>query len=205
MDRTKYWDTIYSTKAHDSVSWHESIPTTSLELVADCAPEPTEGIIDVGGGASTLVDGLLARGHTDLCVLDVSAEALATSKARLGEAADSVTWEVADLTLWEPPRTFSIWHDRVVLHFLGTGADRDAYRSVIRLALEPGGWAILATFSPEGPQRCSGLDVTRYSGEEIAAMLGDGFRLERSFTRIHTTPSGAEQQFQWAVLRRESG
>jgi len=202
MDRTEHWNSLYSKKAHDSVSWHESTPETSLELVEACALDPAAGIVDVGGGASTFVDGLLACGHSDLCVLDISAQALDVARARLGAVAKGINWEVADVTRWEPPRTFNLWHDRVVFHFLGTGEDRDAYRSVLERALVPGGWAILATFGPEGPRRCSGLDVTRYSGEEIAAALGGGFRLERSFTRIHTTPSGIDQQLQWAVLRR---
>jgi SAM-dependent methyltransferase len=202
MDRREHWEAVYQTKPADTVSWYEATPDTSLELVDACAPDVSTGILDVGGGASAFVDGILERGHTDVSVLDVSAQALEIAKARLGRRAAAVTWLVADVTRWEPGRTFGVWHDRAVFHFLGEARDRAAYRSVLERSVEPGGWVIMGTFGPDGPRRCSGLDVKEYSGRALAAELGDGFVLERSFTRIHTTPSGVEQQFQWAVLRR---
>jgi len=202
MDRKEHWETVYRTKAHDGVSWYESMPETSLELIAACGLERTAGIIDVGAGASALVDGLLDRGHSDVSALDVSAEALAATKARLGERATGVNWFVSDVTVWQPDRTFDLWHDRAVFHFLCSPDDREAYRSILEGALAPGGWAILATFALGGPPKCSGLNVTRHSEQDLAAFLGPAFRMEQSFTRIHTTPSAIEQEFQWAVFRR---
>jgi len=202
MDRKEHWETVYRSKAHDSVSWYESMPRTSLELVGACGLHAAAGIIDVGAGASALVDGLLERGHSDVSVLDVSAAALEAVKARLGDRASRVSWIVSDVTEWEPARSYHLWHDRAVLHFLATPEDREAYRSVLERSIERGGWVILATFAAGGPLRCSGLDVIRYSGEDLAGFLGAGFQMERGFTRIHRTPSAADQAFQWGVFRR---
>jgi len=202
VDRTEHWDQVHRSNAPDSVSWHEASPATSLQLVDACGLDSTDGIVDVGGGASTFVDELLNRGYSDVSVLDISHHALQVATDRLGERADGVTWEVADVTRWVPTRTYRLWHDRVVLHFLGTGEDREAYRRVLEQALEHGGWVILATFGLDGPRRCSGIDVTRYGDEELMEVLGDEFRLERSFTHIHTTPAGIDQQFQWVLAQR---
>jgi len=202
MDPTDHWDGVYSTKAHDSVSWFEPEPLTSLELVEACGIDPGDPVIDVGGGASALVDGLLARGYGDVWVLDVSGHALEAARRRLGGRANDVTWQVADVTKWVPPRTFRLWHDRAVLHFLRSDLDRSAYRSAAERAVEPGGWVVIATFAAEGPTRCSGLDVQRSDAEDLLDTLGPGFELERAFTRAHITPSGATQAFQWVVLRR---
>jgi len=202
MDRKEHWETVYRTRAHDAVSWFESMPETSLELIEACGLDSTAGIIDVGAGASALVDGLVDRGHSDVSALDVSAEALAATKARLGERATGVNWFVSDVTVWQPDRTFDLWHDRAVFHFLCSPDDREAYRSVLERAVVPGGWTIMATFASGGPLKCSGLDVTRYSDLDLDTYLGPAFHMERSFTRLHTTPSAAEQEFQWAVFRR---
>ncbi len=202
MDRKEHWETVYRTKSHDAVSWYESMPETSLELIEACGLDKTAGMIDVGAGASALVDRLLDRGHSDVSALDVSAEALEASKARLGERAPRVSWFVSDVTLWQPHRTFDLWHDRAVFHFLSSPDDREAYRSVLERAVAPGGWTIMATFALGGPLKCSGLDVTRYSEADLDEYLGPAFHMEHSFTRVHTTPSSAEQEFQWMVFRR---
>jgi trans-aconitate methyltransferase len=205
LDRKEHWETVYRTKGHDSVSWYETAPQTSLELVEACGLDSDMGIIDIGGGTSGLVDGLLEQGYSNICVLDIASEALQATRARLGSRADLVRWVVADVTLWESQSTFHLWHDRAVFHFLRSPAEQDRYRRALERSLEPGGWAVLATFGPDGPPRCSGLDVARCSDRDIAAALGDEFELKRAFTQVHTTPAGIEQQFQWAVLRRLGG
>jgi 2-polyprenyl-3-methyl-5-hydroxy-6-metoxy-1,4-benzoquinol methylase len=203
MNRAEHWETVYKTKSLSSVSWYEVEPTTSLEMMDYCDVDPSEGIIDVGGGTSALVDGLLRRGCTDVTVMDISSEALRLSAERLGPEGVGVTWIPADVTEWTPPRQWRVWHDRAVFHFLAGPEQVAAYRSLVEAAVVKGGWVILATFGTDGPLRCSGLDVTRYSEETLAAALGDGFKLVLSFVKEHTTPGNADQQFQWTVFRRQ--
>lgn len=159
-------------------------------------------MLDAGGGASRLVDALLARGFADVTVLDVSPAALALSRARLGAAAARVTWITADLTGWTPPRRYALWHDRAVFHFLTEDAQQASYLTALRMGVAPGGAAIIAGFAPDGPERCSGLPVRRWAPEGLAARVGAPFALEHAETETHLTPTGREQRFAWAVLRR---
>ena len=203
MNRAEHWETVYKTKSLSSVSWYELEPLTSLEMMDYCDVEPSEDIIDVGGGTSALVDGLLRRGFADVTVMDISSEALRLSAERLGPEGVGVTWIAADVTDWKPPRQWRVWHDRAVFHFLAGPEEVTAYRSLVEAAVVKGGWVILATFGTDGPLRCSGLDVTRYSEETLGAALGDGFKLVLSFVKEHRTPGNADQQFQWTVFRRQ--
>jgi 2-polyprenyl-3-methyl-5-hydroxy-6-metoxy-1,4-benzoquinol methylase len=195
-----HWDTVYRTKAVDEVSWYQAHPERSLALVRAAAPDPAAAIIDVGCGAGTLLATLAAAGYRDLTGLDVSAEAIAKAKARLG--AVSVDWIVADITRWRPERTWQVWHDRAVFHFLIDAAAQEAYLGSLAAALRPGGTAILATFALDGPERCSGLPIQRYSPATLAARLGEGFRLHDQAAERHLTPKGAEQRFSYAVFER---
>src|SRR4051794_12496260 len=174
-NRQSHWQGVYTSKRPDEVSWFQKTPTVSLELLRAAGTTPASSIIDVGGGASRLVDLLLDEGYQALTVLDVSTSALAESQARLGKAATNVSWISADVTTWEPHATYDLWHDRAAFHFLTEPADRAAYVTCLKAALKPGGHAIVATFAPDGPERCSGLPVVRYDGRSLAAVLGDAF------------------------------
>jgi len=202
MDSKQHWDEVYALKAEDAVSWFQPRPETSLALIAAADLERHDPIVDVGGGASRLVDHLLADGHTDITVLDVAAAALEKSRARLGRAADEVHWVVADITRWWPERRYRLWHDRAVFHFLTQEADRAAYRRALEAGLASGGHAILASFALDGPERCSGLPVQRYSPHTLAAELGAGFNLLEQHQEEHTTPAGRVQRFQYSVFAR---
>jgi trans-aconitate methyltransferase len=172
----------------------------SLQIFDALGVAQEAGIIDVGGGTSTLVDALIRRGFTDLTVLDISKTALSASRERLG-AQSSVTWVEADLLAWAPARLYDVWHDRAVFHFLSS-TEVETYRDLLLEALIPGGLAIMATFAPDGPERCSGLPVTRYSAEQIAAVLGSDLEVVDQRREAHTTPSGAVQPFTWIAARR---
>ncbi|MGK2936207.1 MAG: class I SAM-dependent methyltransferase [Solirubrobacteraceae bacterium] len=195
-----HWNTAYTEKGA-TVSWHQTQATTSLDLIAEVAT-PEASVVDVGGGASTLVDGLLARGHRDITVLDLSQVALDTARDRLGERGASVTWRAGDLLAWEPGRTYDVWHDRAVLHFLIDDTDRARYAELAARAVAPGGHAIIGTFAPDGPQQCSGLPVRRHSADDLATLLADDFEPVRSEREEHRTPSGNTQPFSWLVARR---
>lgn len=198
MERRQHWNTVYGTKAEGDVSWFEARPDVSLRLLDAAGITTASCVLDVGGGDSHLTECLVARGLTCLAVLDVSGEALARCRARLGAAAGVPTWLEVDVTGdWSlSPR--DIWHDRAVFHFLVDPADRDRYRERLWATLKPGGSAIIATFAPDGPERCSGLPVQRYSAGTLAATLGDGFALVDSVAHQHATPWGSTQSFQYA-------
>lgn len=201
-----HWQTVYSTKAATSVSWYQPEPTVSLALIAACDVHRdaarSAAIIDIGGGASVLVDRLINAGYRDLHVLDIADAGLAVTRARLGRQADAVEWVIADITTWQPPAArFDIWHDRAVLHFLTTLAQRAAYFGALRRALRPGGFAILGAFASDGPQNCSGLPVQRYDAQDFAEALGPDFTLSEERRDAHHTPGGAVQQFQWVRLQ----
>ncbi len=200
-DRQSHWDGIYATKNETDVSWFQETPALSLDLLTLAGATNASAIIDIGGGTSRLVDNLVARGYDDLTVLDLSAVALAAARARIGPRADRVAWVVADVTTWEPVRIYEFWHDRAALHFLTEAADRTAYVARLRRALRPGGHAIIGTFAPDGPEKCSGLPVVRYSAESLAAVLGPGFALADTRSQHHATPWGAVQRFQFSVFR----
>lgn len=200
MERQAHWETVYSTRTEDAVSWFQETPTVSMDLIARLAA-PGSAVLDVGGGASRLVDRLVAAGY-GMTVLDIADAALAQARARMGNAARSVDWIVADVTDWRPPRQFDVWHDRAVFHFLVDPADRRAYVAVASEAIPVGGHAIIGTFAPDGPERCSGLPVRRYDPETLAAEFGPGFERAEDVRHDHVTPSGAIQWFQFTVLRK---
>ncbi len=201
-ERKAHWERVYATKAEAEVSWFQEDPRPSLEALARIGAGPGAAIIDVGGGSSRLVDRLIQQGFEDVTVLDVSAAALEAAKARLGETAGKVCWIVADATEWAPQRTFDVWHDRAAFHFLVDLDDQAAYVDRLRKALRRGGHAIIATFAPDGPERCSGLPVARHDAESLGAALGPEFLLVESRRHDHRTPSGAVQRFQFSVFRR---
>jgi SAM-dependent methyltransferase len=198
-----HWDAVYTSKSPNELSWYQSRPTRSLEILGQLGAGPASAIIDVGGGASTLVDALLDRGANNVSVLDISRAALAQAQERLGARAASVTWIEADITSTDlPEHAYDVWHDRAVYHFLTSAKDRRRYAHVAAHALRPGGAAIIATFASHGPTRCSGLDVVRYDSEQLARELGQAFSLDRSIDELHHTPSGIAQAFTYTVLRR---
>ena len=201
--RQAHWQQVYETKATDSVSWYQAVPQPSADLISLAGATPESGIVDIGGGASTLVDWLLGRGFRDVTVLDLSQAALAAAQARLGSAASAAAWIAADVTKWRPARAYDLWHDRAAFHFLVDPGDRAAYVGRLRAALHPGGHAVIGTFAPDGPEKCSGLPVERYDAEKLAAALGEGFRLVDSRRHEHVTPWGAVQRFHFGTARRE--
>ncbi|MGE0152391.1 MAG: class I SAM-dependent methyltransferase [Reyranellaceae bacterium] len=201
-DRRRHWDTVYQTKATTSVSWYQPVAEPSLAALDGFRVPHTAGLIDIGGGASPLVDNLVERGWTDLTVLDIAEPALAIARQRLAKAGERVRWICADITSWMPDRLYDVWHDRAVLHFLTEAAQRQHYRQALEAALRPGGLAIIATFALDGPERCSGLPVRRYDADLLAQELGDGFELLKSWRQSHATPGGANQSFNWCAFRR---
>ena len=201
--RQLHWQTVYLTKPATSVSWYRPHLDVSLELLSASGMTVDSRIIDIGGGASTLVDDLLARGLKRVSVLDVSEKALEITRKRLGERSLDVTWYVGDVLEVElPPQSFDLWHDRAVLHFLTDPADAARYSTVAAAAVAAGGHAVIGGFAPEGPARCSGLPVARRSADDIAAVMGPAFTLVDRRTEQHRTPSGAVQSFVYALLRR---
>ncbi len=197
-----HWEAVYAAKPPAALSWYAPRLDASLALIECAAPDRGAAILDAGGGASTLVDDLLARGYRGLTVLDLSSAALAAARLRLGAAAARVRWLQADLTRAPfAPRAFDLWHDRAVFHFLASASARRAYVEHLMRALKPGGELILATFAPEGPPRCSGLPVARYDAAALARELGAGFRLLQAVTALHHTPTGARQPFLYCRFR----
>jgi SAM-dependent methyltransferase len=199
--RRAHWENVYTSKSENEVSWFQESPAPSLALVAEIGATPS-AIIDIGGGASRLVDELIGSGFLDVTVLDLSAAALEAAKARLGERAGRAQWLVADATTWEPSRTYDIWHDRAAFHFLTEERDRAAYISRLKQGLKIGGHAIIATFALDGPEKCSGLPVMRYDAARLGQTLGPGFKLLQSLGNDHATPWGSHQQFQFSVFQR---
>jgi SAM-dependent methyltransferase len=196
MDAELHWEKVYNTKAPNEVSWFRPHLETSLSFIERSATSRSARIIDVGGGESTLVDDLLARGYANLTVLDISQTAIEVTKARLGELADCVEWIVADVTSADfPANAYDIWHDRAVFHFLTTASDRAAYVERVRKSVKPGGHVIIGTFGPEGPMKCSGLNVQRYDADSLHGEFGRRFRLIDSLRELHQTPLGTTQQF----------
>lgn len=199
-EQARYWDAAYAGRGARGVSWYQAEPRVSLELIDTLAVGKEDALIDVGGGASTLVDHLVGRGFTDLAVLDVSVAALTEARNRVGEAAP-VTWLQEDVSRWRPERRFTLWHDRAVFHFLVTTEDRDAYLRTLRSALRDNGLVVVATFAPDGPEVCSGLPVARYSPADLATLLGAQFELLLTRREEHITPGGMVQPFTWVAGR----
>ena len=195
MSRSEHWNQVYQAKSIDGVSWYQRRPDLSLALIAASGAGKDAGVMDVGGGASTLVDCLLDDGYTHLAVLDISGAALNHSRARLGARARTVEWFEADVTSFEPPHRFGVWHDRAVFHFLTAADDRRGYLATLHRALQPGGIVVISTFALDGPAKCSGLDVVRYDEQAMAAELGEEFQLQEVRRETHITPWQSEQRF----------
>lgn len=211
MDTTaaEHWDTVYGSRSIDDLSWFQRRPSTSVRLLTSVCP-PSAAVIDIGAGASTLVDALLDAGWSDVTVLDVSATALSLVRDRVaGPVADppsdrtgAVSFVVADVLSWQPERAYDAWHDRAVFHFLTRPDQRELYVARAAGAVPAGGVLVLGTFAADGPTRCSGLPTARYDARDLAAVFEPGFRLEHSEREEHVTPGGVVQPFTWAVLRR---
>lgn len=204
VDRQSHWENLYRTKSDREVSWFEESPTLSLDLIRATGVDRKAAIIDIGGGASRLVDALLDDGFEDVTVLDLSEAALATSQARLGVRAAPVDWLLADVTVWEPPRAYDVWHDRAVFHFLMQSEEQAAYAAQVLKGVRVGGHVIVGTFAPDGPERCSGLPVVRHDAASIGAVLGGVFTLVESRRHDHRTPAGTIQRFQFSRFKKNA-
>ena len=195
IDRKNYWDNIYSDNKSTEVSWYQQYPEISLNLISATEIEKSASIIDIGGGASTLVDFLLAAGYQNLSVLDISASAIEQAKDRLAQDSSKVQWIVQDITRFVAEQSFDVWHDRAVFHFLTNVDDRAKYVKTISDFMQPGAHAIIATFNFEGPKKCSGLDIVRYSPETLSEIFSENFKLIETKTEEHKTPGGMTQSF----------
>jgi len=203
VDRQSHWQSIYQTRKPTDVGWYKPHLLASLELILQLALPLSACILDVGAGDSTLVDDLLANGYTHISLLDISTAALERVKARLGPKSDYITWIEGDITqVGLPPQAYDIWHDRALFHFLTNDLDRCKYIEAVRLALKPGGHMIIATFTEDGPLRCSGLDTLRYSPEALCREFGEDFTLIRSLPETHHTPSGTVQKFSYCLFKK---
>lgn len=205
MQPKQHWEEVYTTKSTDSVSWFQPHAGLSLDLIKATGVAKDAGIIDVGGGASTLVDDLLADGYSDLTVLDLSAHAMEAARERLGKDESKVRWIEADITEVDlPAKRYDIWHDRAVFHFLTTPEQRETYVQTVFRSVKPGGHVIVATFAEDGPEQCSGLPVMRYRPEELHEQFGEAFTLLEHTKEAHHTPAGKVQQFVYCYCRRIS-
>jgi ubiquinone/menaquinone biosynthesis C-methylase UbiE len=203
MEPKEHWEKVYATKAATEVSWFQPHAQLSLKLIRDAGVPTSASIIDVGGGASTLVDDLLAAGYAAITVLDLSGSALAAARARLGTRAAQVQWIEANVVEAElPAQAYDVWHDRAVFHFLTTEQDRRAYVQAVLRAVKPGGLVIVATFAEDGPTQCSGLPVMRYGAHELHAEFGEPFELLGHERESHHTPAGGEQRFVYCFCRK---
>lgn len=206
MNSKHHWESVYQRKSADQVSWFRPHLEASLDYIQAATPDPHAGIIDVGCGEATLVDDLLALGYDDITVLDISESAIEAAKRRLGKASSRVTWCVGDITqVILKARRYDLWHDRAVFHFLLDSNQRAAYVRQLCYSLVPGGHVVMATFGPEGPTRCSGLDVVRYSATQLSEQLGPSFELLSDHLEVHETPTGHSQQFLYTHFRHKDG
>jgi len=201
-ENERHWQQVYETKKVDEVSWYQPEARLSLDLIKQVAPDLATPLIDVGGGASTLVDGLLAVGYSDVTVLDIAGAALTTAAKRLGDRARAVKWMATDV-LAAPlaAGAYGVWHDRAVFHFLTSEADRRKYVETVTAAVRPGGFVLVATFAGDGPAKCSGLPVMRYEPEALHREFGGGFNLMESRRESHQTPMGTQQSFIYCLCR----
>lgn len=195
-----HWDAIWTQRAPTELSWYQREPAVSLDVIAPLGLPPDAVLLDVGGGASTLVDALLRRCYSDISVLDIADAALAIARHRLGPTA-AVHWIPQDLLTWQPARAYDLWHDRAVFHFLVDPVDRRRYRQVLRAATRPGSYVVIATFAADGPERCSGLPVARYNASELVAELADVIEPLDVRREEHRTPRGIVQPFTWLTGR----
>jgi ubiquinone/menaquinone biosynthesis C-methylase UbiE len=202
--RQAHWENVYTTKGENEVSWFQQDPAPSFELIIQAGATHGSAIIDIGGGASRLVDHLVEQGFEDVTVLDLSGAALEAARRRLASRANRVHWVVADATAWEPAKAYDIWHDRAAFHFLTEEKDRAAYIARLTRGVKAGGHAIIATFALDGPEKCSGLPVARYDSASLGQALGSKFHLVHARRHEHATPWGSQQMFQFSVFRREA-
>jgi len=204
MDVKTHWEKVYQTKAPDAVSWYKPHLETSLNLIERTSATPSSAIIDVGAGESTLADDLLSLEFQNITVLDISETAIDVCKKRMGAAANRVHWLIADVTRTKlEPGVYDIWHDRAVFHFLTAMEQRVSYVSNVARSVKRGGHVIVSTFGPEGPTRCSGLEVMRYDAEYLHSEFGERIRLVESCKELHNTPFGTTQQFLYCYCRVE--
>ncbi len=202
FDRKKHWEQVYEGKSPLEVSWFQAEPSQSLRLIQDTGIAKADHIVDVGGGASVLVDRLQGHGYENLAVLDISSGAIEHARRRLGEAAQKIEWHEADITAFDPPHSFALWHDRAVFHFLTQQSDRAKYVEVMKRAVPTSGHIILATFSIGGPEKCSGLDIVQYNAPKLLKVLGDEFKIVEEVSEVHMTPGNKEQNFSYFRLVR---
>jgi ubiquinone/menaquinone biosynthesis C-methylase UbiE len=203
MNAKSHWEHIYETRAPTQVSWYQKHAQFSLQYIRNTGIRKTDHIIDVGGGASILVDDLIEDGFQNITILDVSGTALQLARQRLGSRAAVVKWIEADITKADlPHHAYDLWHDRAVFHFLTQASDRQHYVDTVRRSVRKGGHVIVATFAPDGPERCSGLEVVRYSPESLHSEFGDGFEVVDSARETHHTPFGTEQKFIYCYCRK---
>ncbi len=196
MQTADHWESVYQNKSFDSVSWYAPHLDESLRLIEQLSQNKTAAIVDIGGGESTLVDDLLDRDYKDVSVLDISETAIEFTKQRLGSRSRDVSWHVGDITQYDfGDKKFDLWHDRAVFHFLTEPAARQAYVDLVRRSVKSGGYVLMATFGPNGPLKCSGLDVVRYDDQSLHKEFGKGFHLMGSELNNHDTPMGTNQQF----------
>ena len=195
FDRKKHWGNVYQDKSYSELSWYQKEPKLSLELIRSTNVASNDAIIDVGGGASVLVDYLSKESFTNLTVLDISENAIAMAKKRLGDTAKSIEWIVSDITQFDTSQKFSLWHDRALFHFLTDPSDREIYVKALIKAIRTEGHLIIATFATGGPEKCSGLEIVQYDSEKMIAELGDNFSLVEERKEIHITPANKEQEF----------
>lgn len=204
MDNKEHWEKVYGSKAPDAVSWYAPHLETSLNLIRQAAHDKSAAIIDIGGGEATLVDDLLAEGYIDLTVLDISQKAIDVARNRVGKLASKVHWYCADITQATLPQNyFDIWHDRAVFHFLTQEQDRVKYVEQVMHSVKHGGYVIMSTFGPDGPEKCSGLNVVRYDADNLHSQFGKSFKLINSSTEIHKTPMGTNQQFLYCFCKMQ--
>jgi trans-aconitate methyltransferase len=193
--RRQHWEKVYTEKDAREVSWYQLRPELSMDMIHQTGTAPEEPLIDIGGGASTLVDCLLEQGYSDLSVLDIAEQALETARQRLGDQASKVHWIQSDITEFKPERRYQLWHDRAVFHFLTGEADREAYLNALHSGLQVGGHLVIAAFAMDGPEMCSGLPVRRYDASLMSQTLGQAFKLRETREESHNTPAGKQQQF----------
>lgn len=204
MNIREHWESMYATKAATEVSWYQREPTLSVQLIRQVAPDRAAAIIDIGGGASTLVDSLLSLGYSAITVVDIAANALAAARTRLGPESERVRWIAGDaLSLDLPDHSIDVWHDRAVFHFLISPDDRRRYVAQVRRLVRPHGHVIIATFAEDGPTKCSGLPVARYDATQLHGEFGDDFRLLTTLREEHVTPSGGRQLFRYCLCSFE--
>ncbi|HET9717566.1 MAG TPA: class I SAM-dependent methyltransferase [Pseudolabrys sp.] len=202
LGRQAHWENVYATKDENAVSWFQERADISLELIRATGVNANAAIIDIGAGASRLVDALISEGFRDITILDVAEKALAKSKARVPARGAQVQWVVADVTTWEPTQKFDVWHDRAALHFLTEPSDRNAYAKRVQKAVRTGGHVIIGTFAPDGPERCSGLPVVRHDAASLGEILGHSFTLVETRRHEHVTPTSNIQRFQFSRFQR---